>query len=74
MVINSRSSSSNRGKSFSFVPRKALGEIDCFLLGEVCSILLAVRASIGLMDTFSLFLLMAGSLASFVFGSGDGND
>ena len=46
----------------------------CFLLGEVCSRLVAVGAFVGLMDKCSLFLLVAGSLVSFVFGSGDGNN
>ena len=48
-----------------FVPRMALGVMDCFLLEEVCSILLlAVGALVGLMDKFSLFLPVAESLVS----------
>ena len=59
-------------KYFSFVPRAALGLMDCFL-GEVCSRLVAVGALVASMDILLLFLLVAESLVSFVFGSGDGN-
>ena len=45
-----------------FVPKAALGVMDCFLLEEVCSI--AVGALVGLMDIFSLFLPVAESLVS----------
>ena len=48
-----------------FVPIMALRLIDCFLLEEVCSILLlAVGALLGLMDKCSLFLPVAESLVS----------
>jgi len=47
--------------------------MDCFLLGEVCSRLVAVGALVGSIDNFLLFLLVAESLVSFVFGSGNGN-
>jgi len=42
-------------------------------LGEVCSRLVAVGALVASMDILLLFLLVAESLVSFVFGSGDGN-
>jgi len=75
VIINnsSRSSSSNRGQIF-FVCTKNSFRIDglCFW-GEVCSRLVAVGALVGLMDILLLFLLVAESLVSFVFGSGDGN-
>ena len=48
--------------------------MDCFLLGEVCSRLLAVGAFVISMYKFWLVLLVVGSLISFVFGSGDGNN
>ena len=42
-------------------------------MGEVCSRLVAVGALVASMDILLLFLLVAESLVSFVFGSGDGN-
>jgi len=52
-------------KCSSFVPIMALGGIDCYLLGEVCSrLFLAVGAFVGLMDEFLLFLPVAESLVS----------
>ena len=47
--------------------------MDCLLLGEVCSRLVAVGSLAGPIDVFLLFLLRAERLVSFVFGSGDGN-
>jgi len=76
VIINSssRSSSSNRGQVF-FVCTKNSFRCDSlfFLLGEVCSRLVAVGALVGSMDNFLLFLLVAECLVSFVFGRGDGN-
>ena len=47
--------------------------IDCSLLGDACSRLLAVGDLVGLVDKCSLFLPGAGILVIFAFGSGDGN-
>ena len=73
MIINSssRSSSSNRGQIFFLCTKNSFRIDGLFFLGEVCSRLVAVGALVGSMDKFSLFLLVAGSLVSFVFGSGD---
>ena len=53
---------------FSFASRQALEAIYCSLLEEVYSILVVVRASVGLVDNVFLFLPRAGILVSFVFG------
>ena len=53
---------------FLFASRQALEAIDCSLLEEVCSILLVVGASVGLVDNVLLFLPRAGILVSFMFG------
>ena len=76
MIINSssRNSSNNRGESFLFVPTTGSGLMDCLLLEEVCSRLVAVGSLAGPMDNLLLFLLVAERLVSFVIGSGgDGN-
>ena len=46
--------------------------MDYLLLGEVCSRLVAVGSLAGPMDMFLLFLPVAETLVSFVFGIGDG--
>ena len=51
----------------------ALGVMYCSLLGEACSRLLAVGASVVLVDNVLLLLPRAGILVTFAFGSGDGN-
>ena len=56
-----------------FASRQALEAIDCSLLGDACSRLLAVEALVGLVDKCSLFLQGTGTLVKFAFGSGDGN-
>jgi len=47
--------------------------MDCSLLGEACSRLLAVGASVVLVDNVLLLLPVAGIFVTFAFGSGDGN-
>ena len=47
--------------------------IDCSLLGEACSRLLAVGASVVLVDNVLLLLPVAGIFVTFAFRSGDGN-
>jgi len=58
-------------KGFYFVTRKGSGLMDCLLLEEVCSRLVAVGSLAGLMDNLLLFLLVAERLVLFVIGSGD---
>ena len=60
-------------KCSTFVPRMALGVMDCSLLGEACSRLLAVGASVVLVDNVLLLLPVAGIFVTFAFRSGDGN-
>ena len=76
MIVNiSRSNSKNRGQLFFVCTNNGFrSDILFFIVRCICSRLLAVGASLGLMDNFSLFLPVAGSLVSFVFVSGDGND
>ena len=52
------------------MPTKDSGLMDCVLLEEVCSRLVAVGSLAGLMDNLLLFLLVAERLVSFVIGNG----
>ena len=47
--------------------------MDCLLLEEVCSRLVAIGSLAGPMDSLLLFLLVAERLVSFVIGSSNGN-